>query len=42
MYKDNIMFFQTPEPAPHPLMVAFNVSTPEKYVQMVLRKVKSR
>ncbi|XP_052807522.1 WD repeat-containing protein 3-like [Mya arenaria] len=32
---------KTQEPEPHPMMLAFNVSTPEKYVQMVVRKVKS-
>jgi len=34
--------FQTVPPDPHPMMQAFNVDTPEKYVQLVLRKVKSR
>ncbi|KAH3725680.1 WD repeat-containing protein 3-like [Dreissena polymorpha] len=29
------------EPDPHPMMQAFNAQTPEKYVQLVLRKVKS-
>ncbi|XP_060567358.1 WD repeat-containing protein 3-like [Ruditapes philippinarum] len=29
------------EPEPNPLMIAFNVSTPEKYVLMVIKKVKS-
>lgn len=34
--------FQISEPDPHPMMQAFNAPTPEKYVQLVLRKVKSR
>ncbi|XP_053396135.1 WD repeat-containing protein 3-like [Mercenaria mercenaria] len=32
---------QKREPEPHPLMVAFSVNTPEKYVQTVIKKVKS-
>lgn len=30
-----------PEPEPHPMMIAFNVKTPEKYILAELKKVKS-
>ena len=37
-----LLFLQLPAPELHPMVVAFNASTVEKYVLLVIKKVRSR
>ena len=42
MHYSPFTLFQLPLPELHPMMLAFNASTPEKYVLLVIKKVRSR